>query len=221
MPLPLNGRTALVTAGPTIEPIDPVRFISNHSSGRQGVAIAEALLRAGADVTLVAGPLKIDVPPGITHIKVQTADDMLQASLGVLPADIAVCTAAVADYKVANASRQKIKKSGNSFMLQLAENADILATIAKHETLRPRLVIGFAAETENLLDNARAKLQRKQCDAIVANLVGESAAADTGFDSLSNEVAWVTLQQQESWPRMTKENIADKIVQKIRHFFED
>jgi phosphopantothenoylcysteine decarboxylase/phosphopantothenate--cysteine ligase len=167
---PLSGRRALITAGPTHEPIDPVRYIANRSSGKQGFAIARAAAAAGAKVTLVAGPVALADPPGVTVIKVESAREMLAAVEAALPVDIAVFAAAVADWRVAEAGAQKIKKGpGGTPKLALVENPDILATVAHLKARRPRLVIGFAAETEHVIEHARAKLDRKGCDWIVAN----------------------------------------------------
>src|SRR5437764_903285 len=169
-PRPLAGKRVLITAGPTHEPIDPVRYIANRSSGKQGFAIATAAQLAGADVTLVSGPVDLRDPAGVSVIRVESARDMLHRVEAALPADIAIFAATVADWRVANAGEQKLKKTPAGMPpLQLVENPDILATISKLSDRRPPLVIGFAAETENLIDNAKAKLARKGCDWIVAN----------------------------------------------------
>src|ERR1700681_4442912 len=169
-PRPLAGKRVLITAGPTHEPIDPVRYIANRSSGKQGFAIAAAAQAAGADVTLVSGPVELRDPAGVTVIRVESARDMLHKVEAALPADIAIFAAAVADWRVANEGPQKLKKTAQGLPpLQLVENPDILATISKLTDKRPPLVIGFAAETENLIENAQAKLARKRCDWIVAN----------------------------------------------------
>ena len=166
----LAGKRVLVTSGPTHEPIDPVRYIANRSSGKQGHAIAAAAAAAGAAVTLVSGPVNVPDPPGVTVVKVETAREMLAAVEAALPADVAVFAAAVADWRTAANSREKIKKSGKGTPeLALVENPDILATVAHRKAKRPRLVIGFAAETEHVVEHAKAKLARKGCDWILAN----------------------------------------------------
>src|ERR1700719_4244295 len=181
-PRPLDGKRVLITAGPTHEPIDPVRYIANRSSGKQGFAIAAAAQAAGADVTLISGPVDLDDPPGVTVTHVESARQMLERVEAALPADVAIFAAAVADWRVANAGGQKLKKTEGAGMPQLAlvENPDILATISKLRDKRPPLVIGFAAETEHLIDNARAKLKRKGCDWIVANDVSPATGVMGG-----------------------------------------
>src|SRR5262245_52247778 len=172
----LQGWRVLITSGPTHEPIDPVRYIANRSSGKQGHAIAAAAARAGAEVILVAGPVSIADPAGVQTIKVETGQDMLRAVEEAMPADCAVFAAAVADWPVAKPGREKIKKDNTRTpALALVENPDILATIAQRKSRRPPLVIGFAAETENLVANAKAKLKRKGCDWIIANDVSAAA----------------------------------------------
>jgi phosphopantothenoylcysteine decarboxylase/phosphopantothenate--cysteine ligase len=209
----LLGRKLLVTSGPTREPIDPVRYISNRSSGKQGHAIARAAAQAGAEVVLVSGPVEIPDPSGVKTIHVETAEQMLNAATGALPADAAIFTAAVADWRVAKEATQKMKKqSGALPALSLAENPDVLATIARHSNLRPRLVIGFAAETEKLIDNARAKLAKKGCDWIVANDVSTGTST---FGGASNEVHLVSASGVESWPMQSKEAVANGLVKKI------
>lgn len=213
----LTGRRALVTSGPTHEPIDPVRYIANRSSGKQGHAIATALSRLGATVTLVTGPTLEPDPPGVTVVRVESAADMLAACQAALPADVAVCAAAVADWRVAEPSSGKIKKTagGKPPVLQLAENPDILATLSAKGRRRPRLVVGFAAETEQVVDNARAKRSRKGCDWIVANDV--SAAAGT-FGGDENRVHLITAdgpQATEAWPSMSKREVAEHLAQRI------
>ncbi len=209
---PLAGRHAIVTSGPTHEPIDPVRYLGNRSSGRQGHAIAAALAALGARVTLVTGPVAIPIPAGVTTLHIETAAQMLDAVLANLPADIAVCAAAVADWRAAEVSPQKIKKSGaEPPALHLAENPDILKTIAAPGPDRPRLVIGFAAETQNLETHAAAKRIRKNADWIVANNV-----AGTGIMGGSeNEVTLITEDGAETWPRMTKTALAEKLAARI------
>ncbi|MBY0532504.1 MAG: bifunctional phosphopantothenoylcysteine decarboxylase/phosphopantothenate--cysteine ligase CoaBC [Xanthobacteraceae bacterium] len=209
----LAGKKILVTSGPTREPIDPVRYISNHSSGKQGHALARIAAQAGAEVVLVSGPVSLPDPSGVKTIHVETAEQMLNASEGALPADAAIFAAAVADWRVAKEASQKMKKQdGKLPSLIFAENPDILATISRHSNLRPRLVIGFAAETEKLIDNARAKLMKKGCDWIVANDV---SAGTSTFGGASNEVHIVTKDNVESWPRQTKEAVAAGLVKKI------
>ena len=209
----LSGKRILVTSGPTREPIDPVRYISNHSSGKQGHALARMAAQAGAEVVLVSGPVSLPDPSGVKTIHVETAEQMLNASDGALPADAAIFAAAVADWRVATESAQKMKKQeGKLPSLSFAENPDILATVSRHSNLRPRLVIGFAAETENLIDNARAKLLKKGCDWIVANDV--STGTDT-FGGASNEVHIVSATGVESWPMQSKDAVAAGLVRKI------
>jgi phosphopantothenoylcysteine decarboxylase / phosphopantothenate---cysteine ligase len=210
---PLAGRHVLVTAGPTHEPIDPVRYIANRSSGKQGYAIAKAAADAGATVTLVSGPVTLADPPGVALIRVESARDMLAAVEKALPADAAVFAAAVADWRVAEAGAQKIKKTaGGAPKLALVENPDILATIAKRKTLRPRLVVGFAAETEHVVENARAKRERKGCDWMVANDVSP-ATGIMGGDR--NTVHLITAQGVESWPNEAKDDVATDLVVRI------
>jgi phosphopantothenoylcysteine decarboxylase / phosphopantothenate---cysteine ligase len=210
---PLAGRHVLVTAGPTHEPIDPVRYIANRSSGKQGYAIARAAAAAGAAVTLVAGPVAIPDPPGVKVIKVESAREMLAAAEAALPADAAVFAAAVADWRVAEAGAQKIKKAAaGAPQLALVENPDILATIAKLKSKRPRLVIGFAAETEQVIANARAKRERKGCDWIVANDV-TPATGIMGGDR--NTVHLITADGVESWPDEAKDEVAARLVARI------
>ena len=189
----------VVTSGPTHEPIDPVRYIANRSSGRQGHAIAAAAAAAGAEVVLISGPVNIADPSGVTTIKVETAQEMLRAVEQAMPADCAVFAAAVADWRVAKPGREKIKKDkSRTPALALVENPDILATIAQRKTVRPPLVIGFAAETENVIANAKAKLKRKGCDWIVANDVSPQTGIMGGE---INSVHLVTAAGVESWPR--------------------
>jgi phosphopantothenoylcysteine decarboxylase/phosphopantothenate--cysteine ligase len=216
-PRPLAGKRVLVTAGPTHEPIDPVRYIANRSSGKQGFAIAAAAAAAGADVTLVSGPVDLDDPAGVTVKRVESARDMLHHVKASLPVDMAIFAAAVADWRVANEGEQKLKKTSAGMPpLQLVENPDILATIAKLTDKRPPLVIGFAAETEHLIDNARAKLARKGCDWIVANDVSPATGVMGGD---RNTVHLLTREGGEisvdSWPVMTKEQVAAELVARI------
>ncbi|MDB5490626.1 MAG: bifunctional phosphopantothenoylcysteine decarboxylase/phosphopantothenate synthase [Micavibrio sp.] len=208
---PLAGKSALVTSGPTHEPIDPVRFIGNRSSGKQGHAIAIALADLGADVTLVTGPVALPDPLGIKTVHIETAAEMLAACNASLPADIAVCAAAVADWTPGKPLDQKIKKRGDKSPpdLKLIENPDILATLSKGPN-RPSLVIGFAAETENLMDAAKSKLKSKGCDWIVANDVSEGV-----FGADENTVTLVTSAGAEEWEKAGKQDIAHKLAQRI------
>jgi phosphopantothenoylcysteine decarboxylase/phosphopantothenate--cysteine ligase len=209
-PGPLAGRKVLVTAGPTHEPIDPVRYIANRSSGRQGYAIAAAAARLGATVVLVSGPVDIPPPAGVQFVAIETAREMLDAALAALPADIAVFTAAVADWRV-EASPQKIKKRGRAPALELTENPDILKTIANRPD-RPEIVVGFAAETQDVIDNAKAKLAAKNCDIIVANDV---SAATNIMGGARNAVHLVTRDGVESWPEMSKEAVAERLMERL------
>lgn len=213
-PQVLAGRRVLVTSGPTHEPIDPVRYIANRSSGKQGHAIAAAARRAGAQVTLISGPVAIADPEGVTVIRVESARDMLQAVEAALPVDVAVMAAAVADWRVNTRVAQKIKKdgSGQPPPLVLTENPDILATVGRHGTLRPRLVVGFAAETQNLVDNARAKLTKKGADLIVANDVSPETGVMGGD---VNTVRLVTVDGVENWPTLGKDAVAERLIAAI------
>ncbi|MEK1897610.1 MAG: bifunctional phosphopantothenoylcysteine decarboxylase/phosphopantothenate--cysteine ligase CoaBC [Rhizobium sp.] len=208
-PKPLTGRKAIVTSGPTHEPIDPVRYIANRSSGRQGHAIAAALAALGAEVTLVSGPVSIPDPFGVKVIHVERADQMRDAVLAALPADVAVMVAAVADWRVASAADQKIKKHpGESIpTLALTENPDILKTVG-HHTMRPKLVIGFAAETQDVESNAKAKLDRKGADIIVANDVSPATGIMGG---VRNRVRIVAHSGIEQWPDLAKEEVATRL----------
>ena len=205
----LAGRRAIVTSGPTHEPIDPVRYIANRSSGKQGHAIAAALGRLGADTTLVTGPTGEPHPPGVRVVPIESAREMLAACLAALPADIAICAAAVADWRVAEAAGQKIKKDGSGPpVLTLAENPDILATLSGAGERRPTLVIGFAAETEKVVEHAQAKRARKGCDWILANDV--SAAAGT-FGGMDNTVHLIRDDGVEDWPRLSKQAVGERL----------
>lgn len=212
---PLSGRHALVTSGPTHEPIDPVRYIANRSSGRQGHAIAAALAALGARVTLVSGPVTLPDPAGVRVLRVETAREMLAACEATLPADIAIFAAAVADWRVAREAGQKLKKQpgAEAPTLDMALNPDILATLSRHAQ-RPRLVIGFAAETEHVVDHARDKLTRKGCDWIVANDVSGDV-----MGGAENAVHLVTAEGVEDWPRMPKEDVAARLATRIVEFF--
>jgi phosphopantothenoylcysteine decarboxylase/phosphopantothenate--cysteine ligase len=217
VPGPLSGRKAIVTSGPTHEPIDPVRYIANRSSGRQGHAIASALAKLGAEVTLVSGPVNIPDPAGVTVIHVERAEEMRDAVLGALPADIAVMVAAVADWRVASAADQKIKKHpGESIpTLALTENPDILRTVG-HHTMRPKLVVGFAAETENVESNARSKLERKGADMIVANDVSPSTGVMGGT---RNRVKIIRHGGIDQWPDLSKDEVATRLAALIAERF--
>lgn len=210
---PLSGRRILVTSGPTHEPIDPVRYIANRSTGKQGHAIAAAAARAGADVTLVSGPVNIPNPPGVRTIRVETAREMLAAVEQALPADCGIFCAAVADWRVASQGGQKFKKEAGKLPdLSLTENPDILATVSRMGDKRPELVVGFAAETEKVIAHAQSKLARKGCDWIIANDVSEAGGAMGGD---TNAVHIVTKDGVEDWPKMGKDAVAEKLVERI------
>jgi phosphopantothenoylcysteine decarboxylase/phosphopantothenate--cysteine ligase len=213
-PKPLAGKHAIVTSGPTHEPIDPVRYIANRSSGRQGHAIAAALADLGARVTLVSGPVTVPDPAGVTIRAVESAREMLEACQAALPADIAVFAAAVADWRVANAAEGKIKKQAGqpAPALELVPNPDILATIAAAGPNRPRLVVGFAAETNDLMENAQAKRQRKNADWIVANDVSPATGIMGGEE---NAVHILSAEGVEDWPRVKKTEVARRLAEKI------
>ena len=225
-PRSLAGKRVLITAGPTHEPIDPVRYIANRSSGKQGYAIAAAAQAAGADVTLISGPVELSEPPGVAVKHVESAREMLHRVEAALPADIAIFAAAVADWRVAQEGEQKLKKTSAGVPpLQLVENPDILATISKLHDKRPRLVIGFAAETENLIDNAKTKLARKGCDWIVANDVSPATGVMGGdrntIHLLSRDGGETAADVKiESWPAMTKEQVAAALVARIAQTVE-
>jgi phosphopantothenoylcysteine decarboxylase/phosphopantothenate--cysteine ligase len=213
-PGPLAGKKALVTSGPTYEPIDPVRFIGNRSSGKQGHAIAAALAALGAEVTLVSGPVALADPEGVKTVKVETARQMQEACLAALPADIAVCAAAVADWRPAEPAPEKLKKKAGAEppALSLTQNPDILAGLGALGAGRPRLLIGFAAETEKLIEHAQAKLAAKKCDLIVANDVG----AGTGtFGGDANRVWLVEKEKITEWPPLSKQEVAARLAQAI------
>jgi phosphopantothenoylcysteine decarboxylase/phosphopantothenate--cysteine ligase len=215
---PLVGRHVLITSGPTHEPIDPVRYIANRSSGKQGHAIARAAAAAGARVTLVSGPVNLPDPFGVAVVQVESARDMLAAVEQALPADIAIFAAAVADWRVANAGTQKIKKNGGPLpALSLAENPDILATIAHRNAGRPQVVVGFAAETQNVIDNAQKKLARKGCDLIVANDVSPANGVMGGD---RNTVHLVTASGVDTWPTLSKADVAEKLVAHLARMVE-
>jgi phosphopantothenoylcysteine decarboxylase / phosphopantothenate---cysteine ligase len=204
---PLKGKRALVTAGPTIEAIDPVRFLSNRSSGKQGYAIAAALTELGAEVTLVSGPTALPAPQGVTRIDVESAREMLAACEKALPTDVAICVAAVADWRPNASASEKIKKDKTGVpSIALAENPDILATLSKAAKKRPKLVIGFAAETNDVEEHARAKIAKKGCDWIVANDVSGDV-----MGGAENEVLLITKTDAEAWPRMSKDAVARRL----------
>ncbi len=206
----LRGRRVLITSGPTQEPIDPVRYIANRSSGKQGHALARAAAALGAEVTLISGPVALPDPQGVRVVKVETAHEMLAATLAALPADIAIFAAAVADWRAADEAQQKLKKQNQvEAELKLALNPDILATVAKPGPKRPRLVIGFAAETEKLIENATAKRRAKNADWIVANDVWPGTGAMGGDDT---QVHLVTAAGVEDWPPLSKEETAQRLL---------
>ncbi|MDE3080932.1 MAG: bifunctional phosphopantothenoylcysteine decarboxylase/phosphopantothenate--cysteine ligase CoaBC [Paracoccaceae bacterium] len=213
-PGPLSGKHILVTSGPTHEPIDPVRYIANRSSGAQGTAIAAALVALGAGVTFVTGPASVPPPAGVHLVRVETAAEMLAAVEAALPADAAIFAAAVADWRVANASDTKLKKdgSGRAPALDFAQNPDILATVSAMAEGRPRLVVGFAAETNDVLANATAKRARKGCDWIVANDVRPATGIMGGAE---NEVTLITEEGSEHWPRLSKDAVAERLAARI------
>ena len=216
----LAGKRLVVTSGPTHEPIDPVRYIANRSSGKQGHAIAAAAAAAGADVTLVSGPVNVPDPPGVRMVKVESARDMLAAVEAALPADVAIFAAAVADWRVAEAGAQKIKKGATGTpKMSLVENPDILATVAQRtKAKRPQLVIGFAAETENVVAHARAKLARKGCDWILANDVSAESGVMGGD---MNTIHLVTADGVEDWPPQSKDDVARALIQRIAAAIQD
>ena len=211
---PLSGKHVLVTSGPTHEPIDPVRYIANRSSGAQGAAIATALSGLGAKVTLVTGPASAPMPDRCEIVRVETAAEMLAAVENALPADAAVFAAAVADWRVQGASDSKIKKDGKGSLpsLEFAENPDILATVSQMKKGRPGLVVGFAAETDDVIANATAKRKRKGCDWIVANDVSPGTGIMGGSE---NDVTLIHEDGAEDWPRMGKDAVADRLAAKI------
>jgi phosphopantothenoylcysteine decarboxylase/phosphopantothenate--cysteine ligase len=230
----LGGRRAVVTSGPTYEPIDPVRYIANRSSGKQGHAIAAALARLGAGVTLVTGPTHLPDPSGVDVIRIETAEEMLAACRRALPADVAVCAAAVCDWRVSTPAGEKLKKQAGlpPPSIALTENPDTLATISRLGALRPRLVVGFAAETSRVVENARLKRQKKGCDWIVANdvsaasgtfggdantvhLISANGAAGNAIEGDAGEADAI-----ESWPAMSKEAVAERLATRIADALE-
>ena len=216
----LKGFNALVTSGPTHEPIDPVRYIANRSSGKQGHAIAQSLANAGCEVTLISGPTKLTDPSGVNVVHIESAREMLNACEAALPCDIAICAAAVADWHVANYGQNKIKKTSdqNLPLIELAENPDILATLSKKTANRPKLVIGFAAETQDVVRYAQEKRLRKQCDWILANDVSSGTNTFGGDD---NQIHFITNETHEMWERLKKTEVADKLTDQIALFMKD
>ena len=212
---PLKNLTALVTAGPTRERIDPVRFISNESSGKQGYAIAQNLFDMGAETTLISGPTSIPLPNGPSIINVNSAEEMLNVCEKLLPVDIVVCAAAVSDYKVVNKKESKIKKIGENISLELSENQDMLKRIGKRNSDRPNLVIGFAAETEDLEKNAKSKLYSKGCDWVLANDVSNGKI----FNKDKNTITFISNNLIEKWDEMSKEDVANKLSNNIVNHF--
>jgi phosphopantothenoylcysteine decarboxylase/phosphopantothenate--cysteine ligase len=213
VPQTLAGKRILITSGPTHEAIDPVRYLANRSSGKQGHAIARAAAAAGAEVVLVSGPVHVPDPRGVKLVKVESARDMLAAVERALPADAAIFAAAVADWRVAEPGEHKFKKNGGAApALTLTENPDILASVARRNTKRPRLVIGFAAETDDVIANAKVKLARKSCDWIVANDVSRAGGVMGGD---RNSVHLVTAAGVESWPTQTKDEVARALIARI------
>jgi phosphopantothenoylcysteine decarboxylase/phosphopantothenate--cysteine ligase len=217
---PLTGRKVVITAGPTHEPIDPVRYIANRSSGKQGYALAEAAIALGAEVALVSGPVHLPVPPGVELIQVETAREMLAAVEGELPCDIAIFCAAVADWRTASDAKQKMKKDGSGKVpsLELTENPDILKTIGHLKKDRPPLVIGFAAETENVIGNAQKKLKAKAADLIVANDVSHEGGVMGGSENTAHLVG---KDDVESWDRMSKQEVARKLMDRFATLFNE
>lgn len=209
---PLTGKKVVITAGPTREPIDPVRFISNHSSGKQGYAIAKAAVELGAETILISGPVSLPIPSGVQVMPVETAQEMLQICEGEMPADIAIFTAAVADWRVASEAPEKLKKTSDAApSLTLTENPDILATISR-SAKRPHVVVGFAAETGNVTENASQKLKKKGCDLIVANDVSKGSGV---FGGERNTVQLVSAAGVEDWPQMSKDEVARKLIERL------
>lgn len=214
----LSGFKALVTAGPTYEPIDPVRYIANRSSGKQGYAIAGALARLGAKTILISGPTNLETPANVERLNVETAKEMWQATEDNLPVDIAVCAAAVSDWSVDKIAGDKIKKRGGADqMLRFKENPDILAGLSGPSNYRPHLVVGFSAETKDVVENSKRKLTRKKCDWIIANDVSPGAGVMGGDE---NTVHVITGGKVESWPKTTKQNVANKLAEKISDYME-
>lgn len=206
---PLAGRKVVITAGPTREPIDPVRFISNNSSGKQGYAIAKAAVELGAETILISGPVSLPIPAGVQLMPVETAQEMLETCAGEMPADIGIFTAAVADWRVAQQAPEKLKKIGATPpSLELTENPDILATISRSPK-RPRIVVGFAAETEHVVEHGAQKLKKKGCDLIIANDVSKDSGV---FGGDRNKVHVISASGVEDWPQMSKDEVARKLM---------
>ena len=219
---PLKGKKAFVTSGPTIEPIDPVRFISNRSSGKQGHAIASLLSKLGAETHLITGPVNIPYPDNIKVTEINTADEMLEACLSSLPADISIFAAAVSDWKVSNQSAKKIKKSenkNNDMNIILKQNPDVLKTISETNKNRPELVVGFTLETENLIESAKYKMIKKSCDWMIAN--NHIQNNKSVFDNDMNEVSFLTSDLQENWGLISKKSVAEKLCNKIISHFNN
>tara|TARA_R110002110_G_scaffold12692_26_gene60355 strand:- start:9381 stop:10625 length:1245 start_codon:yes stop_codon:yes gene_type:complete len=215
---PLKGKRVLITSGPTHEPIDPVRYLANRSSGKQGHAIAQAVARLGAETVLISGPTILPDPPGVALTRVETAREMLAACEAALPADIVICAAAVADWRMASDTEQKLKKQpgGEAPALALVENPDILATLSHLEANRPGLVIGFAAETEKVVEHATAKRARKGCDWIVANNVAPATGVMGGD---LNTVHLIMADGREDWPLLPKQAVAERLARRIAEHF--
>ncbi|MFL2844454.1 MAG: bifunctional phosphopantothenoylcysteine decarboxylase/phosphopantothenate--cysteine ligase CoaBC [Alphaproteobacteria bacterium] len=219
---PLKGKKALVTSGPTIEPIDPVRFISNRSSGKQGHAIASLLSKLGAETHLITGPVNIPYPDNVKVTEINTANEMLKVCMNSLPVDISIFAAAVSDWKVANQSSKKIKKSENKnkdINILLEKNPDILKTISENNKNRPELVVGFTLETENLIKSAKSKMIKKSCDWIIAN--NHIQNNESVFDNDMNEVSFLTNNLEENWGLISKKNVAEKLCSKIIDYFDN
>lgn len=219
---PLKGKKALVTSGPTIEPIDPVRFISNRSSGKQGHAIASLLSKLGAETHLITGPVNIPYPDNVKVTEINTANEMLKVCMNSLPVDISIFAAAVSDWKVANQSSKKIKKSENKnkdINILLEQNPDILKTISENNKNRPELVVGFTLETENLIKSAKSKMIKKSCDWIIAN--NHIQNNESVFDNDMNEVSFLTNNLEENWGLISKKNVAEKLCSKIIDYFDN
>jgi len=215
---PLSGRKALVTSGPTHEALDPVRYLANRSSGKQGHAIAAALARRGAATTLVTGPSHEPDPAGVKVVRIESARDMLAACTAALPVDAVVCAAAVSDWRPADAAAQKMKKNGRSPSLKLVENPDILATLSRAGNKRPRLVVGFAAETENVVAHAREKRAKKGCDWILANDVSPPSGT---FGGERNTIHLISAEGIEDWPTLSKAEVAERLAERIARFFAE
>lgn len=213
----LAGKRALVTSGPTYEALDPVRYMANHSSGRQGHAVARAVAEQGAETILVSGPTNLSDPPGVRVVRVSTAEEMFAACQASLPADIVICAAAVTDWRIANPAPGKIKKNGAPPVLELVENPDILAHLSKPGNDRARLVVGFAAETGCLIERAKAKRKQKGCDWMVANDVSPGSEV---FGGARNTVHLIDANGEEDWPTMSKEEVGRRLARRIAAYLE-